>query len=147
MSKAGHLLNHVTSLGGRADFHTTQFLRYTAASSSTFLIDLTLLWIFTDFLHVQYLIAAGLSFCIAIPLNYVASRRWAFKGTKRHPTTGLLYFMMIAGVGLLLVVALMAVFVELLHINYLISRIVVAGFVGLWNFGMNKFVNLRVSGI
>ena len=145
MSKAGRVLNHLTSLGGHANVHTTQFLRYTSASSSTFLVDLSLLWIFTDVLHIEYLIAAGISFSIATPLNYSVSRTWAFKGTKRHPTTGLLYFLLIAGVGLFLVVSLMALCVEVFHLNYIFSRVLVAGFVGLWNFLMNKFVNLRVT--
>lgn len=144
MRSPGEILNHFTSLGGKAGLHTTQFLRYSSASSVTFLLDLALLWILIDFVHIQYLIAAAVSFSVATPLNYVFSRSWAFKGTGRHPATGSLYFLMIAGIGLILVVTLMALCVEILHFNYLVSRILVAGFVGLWNFLMNKCVNLKI---
>ena len=54
--------------------------------------------------------------------------------------------MMIALAGLLAVTGLMVVFVEILHMHYLPSRIIIAGMVGMWNYFMNLYVNFKVAG-
>ncbi|MES2436623.1 MAG: GtrA family protein [Patescibacteria group bacterium] len=139
-----HYFNWITSLGGHASRSVTQFIRYTLSSSSTFAFDLFLLWIFTDILKIHYIVAIIISFMIAITVNYMLSRTWAFKGTHRSIGKGYIYFLLIALSSLLLIIGLMIICVDVLHMSFITSRITVGALVGIWNFLMNKYVNLKV---
>lgn len=123
-----------------------RFFKYLAVGVSTFILDLLLLYILTDYFLINYLISTAVAFVIAVSINYYFSRKFVFTKTLRSIHHGYYAFLCISGAGLLFVVLLMAFFVELLSFNYLISRIVVAAFVGMWNYLMNLYVNFKVAG-
>ncbi len=123
-----------------------RFVKYSSVGVATFLFDLVLLYLLTDFLHVQYVISAGIAFTIAVSINYLLSRRFVFHGTLRSVHAGYAIFLLIAGTGLVVVMGMMYVLVDIAGINYLISRVLIAGIVGVWNYLMNLYVNFRVAG-
>ncbi len=123
-----------------------RFFRYFSVGVSTFILDLLLLYLFTDFFLINYLISAGIAFVIAVSINYYFSRKFVFTKTLRKIDHGYYTFLLISGIGLFFVVILMAFFVEILSFNYLFSRVLVAGFVGIWNYLMNLYFNFKVAG-
>ena len=123
-----------------------RFLRYTAVGLITFGVDLTLLFIFIDVFLVPPVIASGVSFLIAVTLNYVVSRRYVFSQTKRDIKTGYGNFLVIVLVGLGVVMGGMYLLVTILGFNYLISRLFVASLTGVWNYMMNLYINFKVVG-
>jgi putative flippase GtrA len=123
-----------------------RFLKYLVVGVSTFVLDLFLLYVLTDFFLINYLISAGIAFAIAASINYYFSRKFIFKKTLRKADHGYYAFLFIAGIGLFFVVILMAFLVEILSFNYILSRVLVAGFVGMWNYLMNLYVNFKVAG-
>ncbi|MBP6881491.1 MAG: GtrA family protein [Candidatus Pacebacteria bacterium] len=123
-----------------------RFIKYSSIGISTFLLDLCLLWIFIEVLEINYLIAAGVAFLIAVSINYVLSRRYVFRDTLRSVGAGYLNFLIIAGFGLLLVVGGMYVLVEFLALTAFLARVVIAAVTGLWNYLMNLYVNFKVAG-
>lgn len=126
--------------------HITRFLRYVVVGSSTFLLDLSLLYVFTDYLRVNYILAAGMSFAVAVSLNYVLSRRYVFHGSDKDWKTGYLHFLYIASAGVVLVMGGMYLLIGLLQLSYLLARVIVAGVTGMWNYLLNLFVNFDVAG-
>jgi putative flippase GtrA len=124
-----------------------RFATYSIIGGGTFAFDLFLLYIFIDVFQVNYLVAAGTAFLLAVSLNYQLSRRFVFKGTTRNHATGYSYFIIIALLGLLFVTGAMYVFVEMAGIHYLLARIIIAGVTGVWNYLMNLFFNFRVAGV
>ncbi len=123
-----------------------RFLRYSLIGSSTFLLDLLLLFFLTDVLGWHYILSAAVGFVVAVSLNYSLSRRFVFQGTLRSVRAGYGIFLLIAVAGLVAITGLMALFVEVFGWNYLISRIVIALIVGFWNYLMNLYVNFKVAG-
>lgn len=123
-----------------------RFLKYSSVGVSTFVLDLALLFFFTDVLGVYYVLSAGIAFSIAISINYVLSRTHVFSETTRALESGYVLFFLIAGAGLIAVLGLMYLAVDVLGFGYIISRIVIAGFVGFWTYGMNVYVNFNVAG-
>jgi len=123
-----------------------RFAKSTTVGVSTFLFDLALLYILTDFLGVQYVVAAGLGFLIAVTLNYFISRRFVFTGTERSVHHGYVFFLMIVGTGLAAISGFMYVFVGVLGFPLLPSRIAIAGLVGVFNYLMNLYLNFKVAG-
>ncbi|ACS79549.1 GtrA family protein [Maridesulfovibrio salexigens] len=125
---------------------TIRFLRYTCVGGGTFLFDLALLYLFTDGFNWSPVFSAGLAFLIAVSLNYIISRRLVFKGTTREFKQGYLGFLLIAGTGLIIVTGGMFLMVDILHWQYIISRILISLITGLWNYILNLYVNFRVAG-
>jgi putative flippase GtrA len=123
-----------------------RFARYTLVGTSTFVIDLLLLYFFIDVITLNYLVGSGLAFVCAISVNYFISRRYVFKGTQRDMRSGYLNFIAIALVGLLIVVTGMYVLVSLLGVGYFIARFTVAVLTGFWNYLLNLFVTFKVAG-
>lgn len=138
-----HRIEKIVTLGGRANAHTAQFLRYTATASSSFALDLFLLWVLTDIFSVYYLLSVTISFAIAISVNYIACRNYAFSGASRGPIDGYFRFVGIALAGIVMVVLSMRTLVELFEFPYLFARIFIGVFVGVWNYTMNAFWNFR----
>jgi len=124
----------------------TRFVKYTSVGVSTFALDLALLFILTDVFRVHYVLSAGIAFCIAVSLNYVISRRFVFGGTERGMQSGYVMFLLIAAVGLLAVMGLMYISVDRFGLNYIVSRVLIAGLVGFWTYLMNLYWNFRVAG-
>ena len=123
-----------------------RFFRYFSVGGSTFAFDLLLLFLLIDVAHVQYLVATGVSFLIALTTNYVFSRKFVFRGTLRSVHSGYGIFLLIAFSGLAIVEFTMYQLVGQYQWNYLVARIVVGAFAGLWNYFLNLYVNFRVAG-
>ena len=123
-----------------------RFSRYTVIGFSTFLFDLSLLWVQAEVFRIYYLCAVAFSFLIAVSLNYFLSRRWVFKGSQRKVALGYLYFLKTALAGLMITVFLMWAFTTATHGPYLIIRIIVAGIVGTGNYLANLYLNFKVAG-
>ncbi len=120
--------------------------RYTAVGFSTFMLDLSLLWVMVSLCKIHYLYAVAASFLTAVSLNYFLSRRWVFKGSRRTALGGYLYFLKTALAGSALTVFLMWALTAVTSGPYLVIRIVVAVLVGTGNYLANLYLNFRVAG-
>ncbi|HWU24289.1 MAG TPA: GtrA family protein [Candidatus Paceibacterota bacterium] len=123
-----------------------RFLKYSTIGFFTFLLDLALLYFLSDIVLVNYVVAAGIAFVIAISVNHSLSRKHVFKGTVRTWKIGYVNFLLIALIGLLIVTGGMYVLVGLLRVNFLAARISIAIITGLWNYTVNLFANFKVAG-
>jgi len=124
----------------------SRFLKYFSIGFSTFLLDLFLLYFLTDILLINYLISTALSFIVSVSIHYYFIRKFVFSRTTRELKTGYYIFITVTVIGLLMVVALMALFVEKLNFDFLIARIIIAGIVGSYNYLMNLFFTFKVVG-
>ena len=123
-----------------------RFFRYFSVGGSTFAFDLALLFLLIDIVHVQYLVATGVSFLIALTINYIFSRRYVFRGSLRSTHSGYGIFLLIALSGLMMVELIMYQLVGRHQWNYFFARIVVGAIAGIWNYLLNLYVNFRVAG-
>lgn len=123
-----------------------RFFKYALIGGTTFVLDLILLFVFTDVFGIEAVLSAGIAFMLAISLNYLLSRYYVFRGTTRGFIAGFFGFVGIALGGLCIVSGLMFLFVNILSWNYLVSRVCVAAFTGIWNYLLNLYVNFRMAG-
>ncbi len=123
-----------------------RFLKYVAIGASTFAFDLALLYIFTDMLKWNYIIATGAAFTVAISINYLFSRHYVFKGSLASIHKGYFAFMAIASIGIAIAMLGMRILVEIFHMEFLDSRVIIAAVVGIWNYIINLYVNFEVAG-
>jgi putative flippase GtrA len=117
-------------------------VRNTVVSCFVFALDLALLWVLVQG-GMATLLAAAVAFMLANGLHYVLGRTWIFRGTERAVGAGLVYFLINAGIGLAITMALYAAILEFTSIHYLVARVIVSVVGGLTVFYLNATLNFR----
>ena len=116
-------------------------IRFTAVGSFTAAIDVLLLYVFVHFVRLHYLVAAGLSFSLAVLINYFLSILWVFPSGKFSRRTEVLLFWIISAGGLCLNQVVMRGLVELAGMDYMAAKGCSIIIVTVWNFfGKKKIV-------
>jgi putative flippase GtrA len=115
----------------------------TIVSCATFLFDMLFLWVLVQFLHVGKYPATAIGFVVATTIHYAVARVWIFRGTTRRVTSGYVYFLINAGIGLVATMAFFALFAGLLGMTYLVARVIASVFAGLAAFLLNAVLNFR----
>ena len=121
-----------------------QLFRYTFVGGAAFIVDFFSLFIFTEFLNLYYLISATIAFFIGLVTNYILSIVWVFH-IRAFSSKSLEFgiFALIGITGLLLNILFIWFFTEQVHLYYLLSKIISAVFVYLWNFFARKNILFR----
>jgi putative flippase GtrA len=118
-------------------------IRNTAVSCVVFTFNLFLLWLLVEQASAPKLPAAALAFLTGNSLQYAFGRAWVFRGTDRGLAAGYVYFLINAGVGLVITLVLFAALLRFTPINYLVARTIVSVFAGLAMFALNATLNFR----
>lgn len=116
-----------------------QLFKFGIVGLISFGIDYGLLFLFTEWGGVDYLISGGISFGVSVVVNYLLSMRFVFEpreGVSKAREFSV--FLLLSISGLLLTEMLMWYSVERLHFHYLFSKIVVTGIVMVYNFVTRK---------
>lgn len=120
-----------------------QLVVYLVIGGFSALSDLIILFLFVDFLHIFYLVAASISFTVVSAIAFYLHKNYTFKHKGSDTKLRYLIFLVIAGSGLLWNLFFLYLFVSKLGFHYLIAAIIVKFIVLIWNFLMNKFVTFR----
>lgn len=121
-----------------------QLIRYTIVGGFAFLIDFGTLYILTELAHLHYLLSAGIAFILGLLTNYFLSIRWVFDiRIVRDKKLEFIIFAVIGLIGLGLNELFLWIFTDLLDIYYLVSKILTAMLVYLWNFFARKWILFR----
>ena len=119
------------------------FGRNTVASFFAFAIDIALLFTLVEAVGLTYLPAATIAFLFAMSVHYFIARLWVFKESDRGLASGYVYFLMNAGIGLVVTLAVYWAMINLLGIYYLIARIVASIAAGILVFTLNAVFNFK----
>lgn len=120
-----------------------QFLRYIFVGGFAAVVNIGLLYIFTDVLKIYYLISNVIGFIGGLTVNYILSKKFIFSEEKQINKT--LEFTIYAAIGiggLGLDTLLMWAFTSGIGIYYLISKILSTILVFIWNFSGRKMLYL-----
>jgi len=118
-----------------------QMFRYGLVVAIAFPIDFGLLYVFTDYLHIYYLVSAILSFSISMVVNFLISVLWVFKQRADRPLwKEVTAFFIIGFVGLGLTAFIVWFCTTVLGIYYLISKLIAVSFVFFWSFGARRLL-------
>jgi len=116
-----------------------QLLRYIVAGGIAFAIDVAILWLLTEHLHIYYLVSSTISFIIGLITSYLISVLWVFDEKRiKNKTIEIIIFGIIGGVGLILTSFFMWLFTSVLLFYYLYSKIITTVIVFIWNFIAKK---------
>jgi len=118
-----------------------EFAKYTLVGGVAFLLDISTLYILTEFFDIHYLISAAAGFILGLTTNYVLSITWVFKVRRLDSRQKeLLIFALIGILGLTLNEFFIWLFTDVMHLHYMVSKGASTTLVYLWNFIARKFV-------
>jgi putative flippase GtrA len=118
-----------------------EFLRYVAVGGVAFLFDFTTLTVLREAAGFHYLLSAALGFCVGLVVNYTLSTKWVFSRRRLASKTAEFSIFTVVGVaGLALNEIVMWLFTSGFHFHYMLSKLVSAGLVLLWNFSARKIL-------
>lgn len=129
-----------------------EFSRYVLVGGTAFVIDVALLYVFKNYVfynlaEMGIYISAAIGFIGGLIFNYTLSLFFVFTSAKKQnkgKTIGaFLIFSLIGVVGLLFTELGMYIGIKLFAMNYLIVKILVAGAVLIWNYGIRKILIFR----
>lgn len=116
-----------------------QFLKFGVVGVIAFIIDFGLLWILTEFAHMDPVLSAAISFMVSLIFNYLASMRYVFSHrTDISRRQEFLIFCVLSAVGLAINELIMWAGVSYTPINYLVIKVFATALVTIWNFFSRK---------
>jgi putative flippase GtrA len=126
-------------LVGKTSNYYIQFLRYGLISVVALAVDFGGLVILKQYGHINYLIAATISFIGGLLVNYYLSLLWVFHKSKFNKrATEFALFALIGVVGLILNDSILWILTSGFGIFYVFSKVAATVIVYFWNFGIRK---------
>ena len=115
-----------------------QIFRFGIVGFTAFLIDAGLLYVLTEFCHIHYLISSIISFTVSLAYNYILSIFWVFDVKRKQTIKEVAVFGILSIFGLGINQLVMYLGVDLLHIYYMLCKILATGIVMVYNFITRK---------
>jgi putative flippase GtrA len=111
----------------RLFYKNKKTLKYSLISISGEIIDFSLLLLFTEIIHIFYLLSAFLSYLVALINNFLLNLRFTFKYKPLNLldfSRSLINYFVVSISGLILNLLLIGFLVELLFLNYIIAKLI-----------------------
>lgn len=115
-----------------------QFFRYVFVGGFAFVVDAAVLWLCEKFTH--YMIAAAIAFIAGLAANYFLSIFFVFSESEqvKNKAKEFIVYAVIGVIGLGLTEVIMYILTDLCHFYFMLSKIVAAIIVLIWNFVARK---------
>ncbi|MGD8400870.1 MAG: GtrA family protein [Bacillota bacterium] len=115
-----------------------QFIKYVITGLVSFATEISLLYLFTDIMHIWYIFSNSMALLVVFVINFSLNRFWAFRSRqpfwRQFIVSGSLFALNLV-VGNLL----MFFFTDVVHLYYLISKVCATGMAVTWNFFLYKY--------
>ncbi len=122
-----------------------EILRFAVTGGLSFLVDFGIMTALTELLHMDPVLSGGISFVISVVVNYLLCVLWVFDGVDRKSKTNMAIFLLTSVIGLGLNEFFMWLFVHILGIHYMLSKIVTTLIVMVWNYITKRAALMRQS--
>ena len=138
--------NFFTCLRARIPRHSLmgQFLRYLVTGGLAFVIDFSLFALCLYAFEWHYLVANLVGLVAGLVLNYAMSVVWVFTACKRtfekKKTAEFMLFALVGIMGVGFNQLLMYLMVDCVQLNEMLSKMIAAVLVLMWNFGARKLI-------
>ena len=115
-----------------------QFFRYIFVGGFAFLADAFSLWLCEKVMH--YMFAAAVAFVIGLTVNYLLSVLFVFSESAevKNKAKEFLVYAVIGVIGLGLTEVIMYILTDLCHFYFMLSKVIAAIIVLVWNFVARK---------
>ena len=122
-----------------------QFISYFFVGGFAAIVEWVTFWVTNTPLGQNIYISTGTAFFFATLANWILGRKITFKDVakEKKPFGDAVAVFFVSGIALGINLSLMALFVDVLGMNPLFSKIIATGVAFLWNFSSRKFIIYR----
>jgi putative flippase GtrA len=120
-----------------------QFLRFLIIGGIAAFADILLLYIFTEFFGIYYIISGICSFIIVTTLAFFSHKKITFACERRDILRQIMVFFSVNIAGLGLYLGILYFGTDILGFYYILVAIVDKFIVLGWNYTLNKFITFR----
>ena len=118
-----------------------RMIRYLVSGGSAFVTNITTLFILVQFFHVWYLLAATVSFVVAVCVSFVMQKFFTFNDyTKEKIRQQTVIYFGLQIFNLSINTLFMYIGVDLLHIHYIISQTLIGSAMAIYSFFIYKYM-------
>ena len=122
----------------------TQLIKFGIVGVIAMVIDIGVLMLLKEVIHLDVLLSSALSFSVSVVANYYLSMRFVFKGKDTNKTKEFVVFVILSIGGLLLNQFIMWLGTEVMSIYYMWVKLSAVIFVPIYNFVTRKiFIEKR----
>lgn len=115
-------------------------IKYVISGGTSAWTDIALLFVFTHFFGLYYIYSSIIAWIIAFWISFFLQKFWTFgKRTLKGAHRELVLYFSVALINLVINTCALYVFVEYLHVNYLISQIIIGLATAVVTYSINKF--------
>ena len=119
-------------------------VKYIISGGTAAVIDLGLLYIFTDIVGIWYLFSAIISFVFSLLTSFLLHKFWTFReNSLKRMKKQFIFFTSLAIFNLGINTILMYVAVEIFGVWYMLSQFCIMGVIALMNFVINKTITFK----
>ena len=115
-----------------------QLIKFGIVGVIATVIDLGVLMLLKEFMHIDVLIASAVAFSVSVVVNYILSMMFVFKGSKNGRIKEFIVFVALSMGGLLLNQLIMWIGTEILTVYYIGVKFFAIVFVPIYNFVTRK---------
>ena len=115
-----------------------QLIKFGIVGVIATLIDLAVLMLLKEFMHVDVLVASAVAFSVSVIANYILSMLFVFKGSENSKVKEFIVFVALSIGGLLLNQFIMWIGTEIMTAYYLWVKAFALVFVPIYNFITRK---------
>lgn len=141
-------MNTLVDFAARVLHMPARVIRFLVSGGTVALIELVLLYLFTDIVGLWYEFSFGIAFVVAFCVSFALQKFWTFEDHDTedvHKQASLYFFVTIAN-ALINAVALY-VLVEYAHLWYLLAQIIINAALATGSFLIYKFIIFKKSDI
>ena len=118
-------------------------MKWVVTGGLAVLVDIVCLFLLVEFAHIHYLLSTSIAFFISASTNYTLSRVIIFFNGEHSIQRSYVTFMCISLIGLGAITIGMFIFVDVFHLHYLLSRLTLAGTLGVSSFFLHKYISFK----
>lgn len=122
-----------------------EFWLYSIGGAISFVVDFGMLLVLTEYIGFYYLVSATLSVIMAIVVNYAWQRHVTFKSKEKNLAKQFSKFVVISIIAIGINILLMYIIVDIIHLWYVVAKIIVTIVLWVWNFFGNKYFTFANS--
>lgn len=116
-----------------------QIVKFGGVGIVCFIIDFAILHLLTDYVHLHYLWSAAIAFFVSVVVNYLLSIQFVFYvNPENNKIRVFMVFLISSIIGLGLTEMLMWIGVDILQINYMLTKVGATAVVMVYNFITRK---------
>ncbi len=104
-------------------YYSTQFMKFCVVGTIGGVINLGLLYVFTEGFHIWYLISAAFAFTVAVINNFVLNKYWTFQNRAPEIPRQFVFFFFVSVVSLTINLSVLYVLTEYVGMWYIEAQI------------------------